>query len=212
MLFLSNFTFQQIENWAKSTFLNTLRIHAQLRPSGVPKSVKNGVKDLSLLNQLGLNEEQKDSDLLLGGRQQVAMMIFSGRRGNQGNGFNGNNNNNNERLQWVNVQISKKMTFGAMVDCACAQMGLDPPGPSAQNGGFGGWGQQSVVTRYVVRNQMGHRCDDKELVWKYWKRMMNDQQQIGTVFPVFVFTTAPPANNGQQGQGQPNPFNFGFGQ
>lgn len=189
----------------------TFRIHAQLRHSqALPKPIKHGIANL--LNELGHNEEQKSSQMMdinnFRGRSgnQVAMMIFSGKRPN----------NNGNRLSWVNVQLSAQLTFGGMVDCACAQLGLDPPGHSvAVNGGGFGFGavRQQRVTIYVVRNQMGHRCDDKEVVLKYLQRMAKEQNS--NLFPVFVFNTRPMNNhdvqapNAAQPQGHPAPFNFG---
>lgn len=183
----------------------TFRIHAQLRPSqALPQPVNQGMQNLlSELGHSGYNEEQKTSDhdmaFRLGSGQRVAMMIFNGKR---------KHNSNGDRLCWVNVQLSNIMTFSDMVDCACAQLGLDPPGQNSNGFGFGG------VTQYVVRNQMGHRCDDKEVVVKYLQRTVKEQNS--NMFPVFVFSatsqSAQAVNNQllkAQAPQQKNPFNFG---
>ena len=168
----------------------SFRMRAQLQP-----------KDLTVPAQLGLGDEQKVSDEImservLGGTQQMVLMIFNGVRPNGMNGYNGNING--DHIQWPRVQVTSTTTFGDMVDRACPRLGLSLAGQSAQNGVFSGWPQRSVATRYVVRDQIGNRCDDKQLVWKHWHEMMKNQAQIGTLFPVFFFSIASGHNNGQR--------------
>merc|ERR1712154_190417 len=100
----------------------------------------------------------------------TAMCIYSGPL-NSGASMQTNPNPN--RLRWMNVRVTQNMSFEGLLDAACAQMGLLPPTPTstAVLGNQGVFGAASRTTqRYVVRNQMGHKCELQQSVREYLRK------------------------------------------